>query len=71
MATFERYEQTFPELTPQEIDRLRRFGSLRRYRDGEALLETGKPGPGMFVILSGHVAISQHDGLGNVSELVD
>jgi thioredoxin reductase (NADPH) len=71
MATFERYEQTFPELTPQEIDRLRRFGEVRRYADGEALFETGKPGPGMFIILSGQVAITQHDGLGHVAELID
>jgi thioredoxin reductase (NADPH) len=71
MANFARYEQTFPELTAQEIDHLRRFGSLRRYADGEALFETGKPGPGMFVVLSGHVAITQHDGLGRVTPVID
>src|SRR5262245_690324 len=71
MATFERFEQTFPVLTPQEIDRLRRFGEIRRYTNSEALFETGKPGPGMFIILSGHVVISQHDGLGHVAELID
>ena len=71
MATFARYEQTFPELTAKEIERLRRFGSLRRYANGEALFETGKPGPGMFILLSGHVAITQHDGLGHVTPVID
>ena len=68
---FLRYEQTFPELTLQEIDRMRRFGEIRTYKDGERLFETGKPGPGMFVVLKGHVAITQRDGLGHVTPLID
>src|SRR6266403_5649813 len=70
-ARFPRLEQTFPALTPQEIARMRRFGEVRSYQDGERLFETGKPGPGMFVILSGHVAISQRDGLGHVTPVID
>jgi thioredoxin reductase (NADPH) len=68
---FPRHEQTFPALTPPEIARMRRFGEIRNYRDGERLFETGKPGPGMFVVLSGHVAITQRDGLGHVSPVID
>src|SRR5437667_10406752 len=68
---FLRDEQTCPELTPQEIDRMRRFGEIRTYEDGERLFETGKPGPGMFVVLSGHVAITQRDGLGHVTPVID
>src|SRR4030088_3807050 len=70
-AVFPRLEQTFPALAPQEIARMRRFGEVRNYNDGEELFETGKPGPGMFVILSGHVAISQRDGLGHVTPVID
>src|SRR6195952_3820541 len=70
-AVFPRLEQTFPALTPQEIARMRRFGKVRNYKDGEKLFETGKPGPGMFVILSGHVAISQRDGLGHITPVID
>src|ERR1700682_5490287 len=70
-ALFPRHEQTFPVLTAPEIARMRRFGELRRYSDGELLFETGKPGPGMFVILSGHVAITQRDGLGHVTPVID
>jgi thioredoxin reductase (NADPH) len=68
---FPRHEQTFPTLTPAEIARMRRFGELRSYHDGERLFETGKPGPGMFVLLSGHVAITQRDGLGHVTPVID
>ncbi|MEA2822723.1 MAG: thioredoxin reductase, partial [Bradyrhizobium sp.] len=70
-AMFPRHEQTFPALTAPEIARMRRFGELRHYKNGEKLFETGKPGPGMFVILSGHVAITQRDGLGHVTPVID
>ncbi len=68
---FPRHDQTFPTLTPLEIERMRRFGELHAYKHGEALFETGKPGPGMFVLLSGHVAITQRDGLGRVTPVID
>ena len=70
-TAFPRHEQTFPALTHPEIERMRRFGELRSYKDGEALFETGKVGPGMFVVLSGHVAITQRDGLGHVTPIID
>ncbi len=70
-AAFPRHEQTFPALSAQEIARMRRFGDIRAYRHGEMLFETGKPGPGMFVVLSGHVAITQRDGLGHVTPVID
>ncbi len=68
---FPRLEQTFPSLTAQEIARMRRFGELRHFSNGERLFETGKPGAGLFVVLSGHVAITERDGLGHVSPVID
>src|SRR4051794_29166347 len=68
---FPRHEQTFPMLTPPEIARMRRFGYIKTYKPGEKLFETGKPGPGMFVLLSGHVVITQRDGLGHVTPIID
>jgi thioredoxin reductase (NADPH) len=70
-SSFPRHEQTFPSLTPQEIARMRRFGDIRHYNHGDMMFETGKPGRGMFVILSGHVAITQRDGLGHVTPIID
>src|SRR6266446_7743252 len=59
-----RMQQLFPVLSPAEIDRVRRFGDVRRFRPGEILFQAGKPGPGMLVILSGRLAIVPRDGLG-------
>jgi len=55
-----RYEQMFPLLRPAEMDRLRRFGDTRTYGAGERLVAAGDVSPGMFVILSGEVAVTQH-----------
>src|SRR5580765_7882586 len=68
---FPRHEQTFPTLTHPEIERMRRFGELRSFKHGETLFETGKPGPGMFVVLSGQIAITLRDGLGHVTPVID
>jgi thioredoxin reductase (NADPH) len=68
---YPRHDQTFPTLSAAEIDRIRRFGDLRRFADGERMFETGRPGAGMFVILSGQVAITQRDGFGHVTPVTD
>ena len=65
-ALASRRHQMFPQLTDAEIARISRFGTLRRYARGERLFAAGGPGPGMFVVLNGAVAISQRDGLGHV-----
>jgi thioredoxin reductase (NADPH) len=70
-AQIPRYQETFPALTAPEIDRLRRYGSLRKFSDGEKLLEAGKLSLGMFVVLKGQVAISQRDGLGHVEPIAE
>jgi len=57
-----RSRQMFPTLAPAEVERLRRFGQPRGYKDGEALVKVGEAGHGLTVVLSGEVAISQNDG---------
>jgi len=59
-----RYNQMFPVLSPAEIDRIRRFGEIRRFPDGEFLSRAGETIPPMYVILSGRVAIVLRDALG-------
>src|SRR5271155_814583 len=66
-----RYLETFPALPTQEIARLRRYGSLRKYSDGEKLFEAGKVSPGMFVVLKGLVAITLRDGLGHAAPIAE
>jgi len=72
MSTLEtRREQMFPKLSPEEIERLRRFGTVRRYRAGEALYRTGEISPGMFVIISGSVSVTRREGLGRVLPILE
>ena len=59
-----RREQMFPTLEPAEIERLRRFGELRSYSAGEALVRVGDAGHGLTIILSGKVDIGQYDEAG-------
>ena len=66
----ERRHQMFPVLEPAEIERLRRFGELRSYAPGEALAKVGDVAPGMIIILSGHVDITQTDPAGRRSLIV-
>src|SRR5437879_11970766 len=54
----------FPVLSPPEIDRVRHFGEVRRFRPGEVLFQAGKPGPGVYVGLSGRVAVAGRDAVG-------
>src|ERR1700722_18334184 len=70
-AQFPRHQETFPALTKQEMDRLRRYGSIRKYSDGEKLFEAGKVSPGMFVVLKGLVVITQRDGLGHTTPIAE
>ncbi len=66
-----RLDEAFPALTDTQIARSRRFATVRRFADGEFLFEAGKPRLGMFIVLSGHVAITGRDGLGRLTPIVD
>ena len=56
-----RRDQMFPILESADIERVRRFGAVRSYRAGETLVEVGKVGPGLTILLTGRVDITQHD----------
>jgi len=72
MATIDsRRDQMFPKLTPAEIDRIRRFGTIQRYAKGALLFKTGEVSPGMFVLISGTVAVCWRDGMGHVQPIVE
>jgi thioredoxin reductase (NADPH) len=59
-----RRAQMFPTLAPADIDRLRRFGETRSYGSGERIIRAGNVAPGLIVILSGKVEVTQGRGLG-------
>jgi thioredoxin reductase (NADPH) len=65
-----RRHQMFPTLEPAEIERVRRFGHVRSYVDGEAIACIGTVSPGLTVILAGRVDISQHSEIGRSERIV-
>lgn len=66
-----RQEQMFPKLAKPEINRLRRFGEVRRYAAGEALFVTGDIAPGMYVLIKGSVRVTRRDPLGHTAPIVE
>ncbi|WP_262270558.1 FAD-dependent oxidoreductase [Microvirga yunnanensis] len=54
-----RRDQVFPVLNAAEIERLRRFGEVRRYEAGQTLWRIGEVGHGLTVVLTGRLEISQ------------
>src|ERR1700683_395656 len=57
-----RRDQTFPVLEPKEIERARRFGEVRAYERGEAIVVAGDASPGVIgviVILCGKIDVTQ------------
>ncbi len=65
-----RRHQMFPVLESADIERVRRFGKVRFYRAGEALVQVGNVGPGLTIILTGRVDITQHDQSGHRRHIV-
>ena len=54
-----RREQMFPVLDQRDISRLGRFGEMRRYDIGAAVMKVGEIAPGLVFILAGKVQVSQ------------
>ncbi|RWM00614.1 cyclic nucleotide-binding domain-containing thioredoxin-disulfide reductase [Mesorhizobium sp.] len=54
-----RRDQMFPVLTDADIERMRRFGEARAYAADEHIVTAGEVAPGLIVILSGKVDITQ------------
>jgi thioredoxin reductase (NADPH) len=58
-----RYDQMFPVLEPRDIERLKRFGRSVTYPAGTWIVTTGRLAPGLVVLLSGRVEVSQETAL--------
>jgi thioredoxin reductase (NADPH) len=56
-----RRHQIFPTLEASEIERVRRFGEVRSYGAGEALVTVGQVGPGLMIVLAGEIDVTQRD----------
>ncbi len=53
----ERRAQMFPALEPEQVERIARHAERRPIRKGEILFEQGQEHPGVYVVLSGALAI--------------
>jgi thioredoxin reductase (NADPH) len=65
-----RHDQIFPILEAAEIGRITRLGERRTYATGAHIFTTGEIAPGAFVLLSGHVDITQRSGYRDARLLV-
>jgi len=66
-----RVDQMFPTLTPAEIGRLRRFGTIKTWQPGALLFESGKAGPGMIILLRGRVAVTRKNALSRDTPIIE
>jgi thioredoxin reductase (NADPH) len=55
----ERGAQMFPRLTDEELARLSKFGGPRSFRAGERVGRVGETGPGLMLVLSGEVEVTE------------
>src|SRR6202051_2785149 len=56
-----RRDQMFPVLDAEDMERVRRFGQVRAYQSGEAVFKVGQVSPGIVIVLSGKIDVTQHD----------
>ena len=65
-----RFGQMFPVLEPRDIERLRRFGTAASFPAGTRIVKAGEVSPGLIVLLSGKVEVSNDAGLGKREVIV-
>lgn len=65
-----RRDQMFPLLAAADIDRMRRFGEAVSYAAGEHIVRAGDLAPGLVVILSGRVEVTQGSSVGEREVIV-
>lgn len=57
---YKREQQTFPQLTPDQIERLKPFGTTEKLTKGTVVFERGDRTVDFFVVLSGSIEIYEH-----------
>jgi len=59
-STATRLGQMFPTFDPAAIERIRRFGEPTSYRRGDRIVAAGTPAPGLILVLSGSISVTNH-----------
>jgi thioredoxin reductase (NADPH) len=65
-----RRDQMFPVLDAEDMERVKRFGHVRAYQSGEAVFKVGQVSPGIVIVLSGKIDVTQHDESGRRALIV-
>jgi thioredoxin reductase (NADPH) len=65
-----RRDQMFPTLGAADIDRMRRFGEAKSYAASEHIVRAGDVAPGLVLVMSGKVEITQDNGMGRRETIV-
>ena len=65
-----RHGQMFPVLGEIDIERLRRFGQLDSFQAGTQVVKAGEKSPGLIVVLSGKLEVSQTGASGRRETIV-
>jgi thioredoxin reductase (NADPH) len=55
-----RQAQMFPTFDPAGIERIKRFGETISYQPGERIVTAGEPAPGLVLVLSGKISVTDH-----------
>ncbi len=55
-----RQMQMFPTFDPAGIERIKRFGEEISYGPGERIVTAGEPAPGLVLVLSGRISVTDH-----------
>jgi thioredoxin reductase (NADPH) len=66
-----RRDQMFPCLTPEEIDRIRRFGDIAHAKAGAVLAKAGEVSPGVMVVLEGSARVTRRDAMDETHLIVE
>ena len=56
-----RRDQIFPLLSDHDFARLRRFGEVRKFADGDFIMKAGEVAAGLAFVLTGHIDVRQSD----------
>ena len=65
-----RHDQVLPVLEAIDIERVRRFGTVRSFSAGEAVEKVGVIGHGVIVVLSGYIDIFHQDRSNNPEPII-
>ena len=66
-----RRDQMFPCLSPEEIDRIRRFGDIAHAKAGAVLAKAGEVSPGVMIVLDGTARVTRRDAMDETHVIVE